>query len=263
MFLQAEEIKNKADKENLLSNFMPEACADVAYDLHIKDIITTNDQAKHSSYDLAPGATVFVASNEVVNMPDDLLGHIIIRNSAVRLGLDIAAPVYRPGHKTRIFIRVTNFSQKAVALEAGKSIASIMFYRLEKNVSTPYAGAYADEFDFKKELGIFHKVPTSSESSYEQKIEDMKSIERSLYGNVMVIMSVFVAAFGILNLNISFLNQACSLKDMLVYNVTFLGALAALIAFLSLVISEKKIWHILGLTAIALLLLAGVILKSA
>ena len=82
-------------------------------------------------------------------MPNNLVGKIIDKNSQIRRGLLVSAPVYQPGHKTRIFIRVTNLSDKDITLNRGEQIASIMFEELDGEPKNLYNGAFVDEYEYK------------------------------------------------------------------------------------------------------------------
>lgn len=63
-----------------------------------------------SSAKLMPGDSAFVVAKEIVALPDDLAARALLRNSRIRQGLSLDAPLYFPGHKTAVFFRVTNVS---------------------------------------------------------------------------------------------------------------------------------------------------------
>lgn len=64
------------------------------------------------------------------------------------MGLDIAAPVYQPGHRTIAFVRITNIAGGNGIIKAGDSIFSIMFNRLSADVTHPYNEQFQDEIEF-------------------------------------------------------------------------------------------------------------------
>lgn len=74
----------------------------ISYDLRTESFAQT-DGGILSEITLAPGESAFVACMETVHMPPDMLGYISLRNSRIREGLRLDAPVYQPGHETTIF----------------------------------------------------------------------------------------------------------------------------------------------------------------
>lgn len=96
-----------------------------------------------------PGESVFVGSQEIFHLPNTLAASVILRNSHIRQGLSLDAPLYFPGHSTRVFFRVTNASQGAIALDCSCGIAQLVFERVEGEVEHSYNGAFADEFDYR------------------------------------------------------------------------------------------------------------------
>lgn len=118
----------------------------IAYDLRAA-YYTQPDGTRADALQLAPGKSVFVASEERIYLPGDLIGRVILRNGSMRMGLTIDAPVYQPGHKTRVFFRAANISGKPVQLEKGAGLASIMFERMERTPTRVYDGRFQNEFD--------------------------------------------------------------------------------------------------------------------
>lgn len=72
----------------------------------------------------------------------------LLRNSRIRQGLSLDAPLYFPGHGTRLFYRVTNVSGGTITLDKSKGIAQVAFQHVEGTVAHPYHGAFSDELDF-------------------------------------------------------------------------------------------------------------------
>jgi deoxycytidine triphosphate deaminase len=133
--------------ESFISPFSEEAVTAIAYDLGTESFAVEPGNEK-TSYDLLPGESVFVKSKETIKFPNDIIGRVILRNSWIRQGLMLSAPVYYPGHHTRIFYRITNISKQSLKLDCEKGIASIMFEKLDGPVLKPYEGTFQGEFDF-------------------------------------------------------------------------------------------------------------------
>lgn len=140
----------------------------VSYDLTTQNFFTdkTSYIRKLTSYTLNPGDSVFVASAEAVSLPNDLAYSVRIKNSRLRLGPHLDAPLYFPGHETRVYFRVTNVSGDVIVLDTKKGIAQLVFERLDQPTDAPYGGAFSDEGAFRG-LGDY-------ESRYEH---DLKKVE--------------------------------------------------------------------------------------
>lgn len=109
----------------------------VSYDLTI-DVIYDKDEQSHSIYELKPGETVFVKTEERLIIPHDILGRIAEKHSRMRQGLVVAGPDYQPGHNTYAFLRVENISENIIKLEKGIKIAQVMFEQLSDIPDMPY-----------------------------------------------------------------------------------------------------------------------------
>lgn len=133
-------------KDGVIEGAVEENVGPVSYDLVTRSFYDRT--GLHQSFDLAPGDSVFVACEEVINLPSDLSARVLLRNSRIRQGLSLDAPVYFPGHRTRVFFRVTNVSARSINLNRSKGIAQIVFDRVDGTVMHPYSGAFSDEFDF-------------------------------------------------------------------------------------------------------------------
>ena len=165
---------------------------------------------------------------------------VIARNSAIRLGLAVEAPVYQPGHKTRIFFRVTNFSSASIKLKENTSVCSLMIYRFDDGESSkPYNGEYKDEFDFRG-VGKFHAVKVPEIGSFEKKIKDLESMEHRLYGNVMLMLTVFVAIFSLVNLNTMTLHGKFSINEILAFNFVFICAISTLVLLIAEIMGNMR-----------------------
>lgn len=226
---------------NLSSGFIIGATeanfGNISYDLLIKEIIT--DAGHFTEYNLKPNESVFVSTIEVVDVPTDMFAQVVIRNSAIRLGLVISAPIYQPGHKTRIFFRATNISRVAITLKQETSVCSLMVYHFNESSSRPYSGVYADEFDYRG-VGDFHSVQVPTVGVLEEKIKDLEKLEHRLYSNVMMMLTVFVAIFSLVNLNMSTLRNGYSLYDIIGFNAMFLGVISALVILIAEIIGSLQ-----------------------
>ena len=111
---------NKIQALSIIENPEPNNFGEIGYDLRVEKIIIkkeNNGKEEKDSYTLAPGNTVLVSTIENLNMPLNLIGMVIQRNSVMRRGLSIDAPVYQPGHHTKMFLRVTNISNTDIRIQ--------------------------------------------------------------------------------------------------------------------------------------------------
>lgn len=86
----------------LIRPFSKDAVQSIAYDLQTESF--TNERGKErTEFSLQPGESVFVRSKEEIKLKADIVGKVILRNSRIRQGLLLTAPVYYPGHNTKVF----------------------------------------------------------------------------------------------------------------------------------------------------------------
>lgn len=248
MFLKDDELKSDIIDFAKAENF-----GNISYDLRIKNILVNNQHL--SEYEIKPTETVFVSTIETLTVPNNMFCQIVARNSAIRLGLEIEAPVYQPGHKTRIFFRVTNFSNATIKLKEETSVCSLMIYKFKNDSVSPYNGEYKDEFDYR---GVgFHVVEAPAISSFEKKLKDLETMEHRLYGNVMLMLTVFVAIFSLVNLNTMTLHGKFSINEILAFNFVFICAISTLVLLVAEIMGNLRgRRRFLFLTPIISLLLA-------
>lgn len=254
--LKLQEYMNTLNTE-IIQNFDVDNFGEIGYDVRIKDIIipatedTEDKQTKCKHYDLPAGDTVFVSTVEDLKMPNNLVAMIIQRNSIIRSGLLVEAPLYQPGHHTKMFFRVTNISKNDICLRENEEIAMVVFAELSGEVN-PYKGTFVDEFDFKN-VGTFDKnIPKIVKVS--SKIESIENIEKRLYEKVAALLTVFIGIFSLFNLNIQILDSATSPKIMFLYNLVSIGGLGLLVSFIGFIINKKHKtnWWILGISLVLL-----------
>lgn len=251
MFLADKEIKKL---NGVITPFDNNRLQSISYDLTTRSFHYVDNDGEHSKeyVELNPLDSVFVSSNEVIELPDNLAAVVVLRNMFIRLGLHLDAPVYLPGHKTRVFYRVTNVSQKKIALDTEKALASVMFQQVSGKVESPYSGAYSDEMNFKG-LGVYKDAYKGMLKEADYKLEKINNAENAIYGNVMVMMTIFVALFSIINVNIGLAKPDTNgIVKLLVFNLSTIGSIAELIGFIQMVVAKKTNWILLLAGAVAI-----------
>lgn len=259
MILVDREIKKLAEQTDLLESYDENCVTNIGYDLRAKYFVVGKEK-KESIY-LGPGESAFVAAVDIITVPTDMLCRVAIKNSRMRQGFMIDSPVYQPGHKTRIFFRITNISSDELLLSRGEKYAMLIFEQLQGRPDHPYDGVFSDEFDYSG-LGQYQDVYRKQVRELEKKTEDLKAVEHSIYANVLVILTVFVALFSFLTTNLSIFKEGLSARQFLLYNSVLLGCVSFLVALLNSVIHparyEKHTWRI-WVPAVLCFVVAGIL----
>lgn len=210
--------------------FSPDCVTNIGYDLRAKAFY--DDGGEHTSKVLAPGESVMVSAEEIINMSADMAAIVHDRNSRIRQGLSVSAPIYQPGHKTRVFFRLTNISENEIRLNAGDSYAMIIFEQLSGPANKPYSGAFKDEIGGYTGLSGYKKAYEKQINQLEKKADDVKEIEKSIYANVLAILAVFVAIFSLISTNVKLLEDESTLRSFIGYNLITVGGISFLLTLL-------------------------------
>ena len=236
MVLTDKNIKEYRDK--LVSPFNPEQVQNICYDLMPETFC--NDPGKElDSITLLPGDSVFVKSKERIILPDNIMGIVSLRNSRIRQGFSLDAPIYQPGHDTKVFFRITNISRQSITLDCTFGIASILFIVLSSDVEKPYNGTFQSEFEFRG-MGRYTSAFSKEMTDIEQKIDQIKEIEKTIYSNILALMAIFVAIFSLVNVNVSLAVQNVSTKMLLTMNFATVASIGFLIAIINTILSSGK-----------------------
>ena len=239
MTLVDREIAALVSEKGIIEHYMPECLTNIGYDLRAKNFTQNAENNAMQTVQLNPGDSAFVAAEEDILLPDTMLAKLTLKNSRIRQGLLLDAPIYQPGHHTKVFFRLTNLSANCITLKSGEKYAMIQFETLSAPVEHPYDGTYSDEFSYRG-MGKYKDVYADQIQEIENKTEDLKSMEKSIYGNVLVILTVFVALFSFLSTNISLVAMQAQAREFLVYNFVTLGCISALVALLRGFIKNDK-----------------------
>lgn len=236
MFLTDRQISERGSK--LILPFNNAHVQNICYDLSTESFCS-EPNAETESTTLAPGGSVFVKTAEAVNLPDNMVGIVCLRNSRIRQGLDLSAPVYQPGHYTKIFFRLTNISQQSIRLGKDDEIASIMFSELSESVQAPYEGTFQSEFTFRG-MGKYGPSLSKEVSEIEKKVDRVENIEKDIYGNVLAIMAIFVGIFSLINVNVTLAAQNVDIKMLLTMNLTTVSSISFLLAVINTMLPSGK-----------------------
>lgn len=203
----------------------------VGYDLRTQRFWHAKDQTSDDC-ELDPGEAVFVASEETVQFANNVCGRVYLKNSRLRQGLSLEAPVYQPGHTTRIFFRLMNVSDSRISLKKGERYAMLMFEKLEDTPEQPYEGTFSDESNFRGLAG-YSAAYKDQIQSIGGRLQELKAIEQRMYGNVSTLLTVFIGIFTLLNINISLAKEAASAANFVLFNAGTLCAVSFLMALIN------------------------------
>lgn len=203
----------------------------VCYDLRTASFFSKSARSMEQC-DLMPGETVFVESVEEIWLPHDLIAMVSLRNSRIRQGLTLDAPIYQPGHKTKVYFRISNISKSKITLKSGDGIATLLFERLSGPVQKPYSGTFQEEDQFKG-MGNYESAYRGAMEDLEDKVDEIRHIEKSMYGNVINLMVIFIGIFSLININIQMAaSNAIDAGKFLIFNLTTVGSVAFLSALI-------------------------------
>ena len=260
MILADVSIKKMGD--SLISPFEANKVGALCYDLTAKRFFV-EDGKDVSCFELHPMCSVFVECRENIQIPNNMAGIVTLRNSRIRQGLSLTAPIYHPCHKTPVFFRVTNMTSKTIELKEGAELASIMFEELSEPTSQPYNGTFQNE-DKYKGMGSYSETYGKEMKEINDKVESIKHIERSIYSNVLAIMSIFIAVFSVININVNLSQSDMPLSSLIVFNLCTIGSIAFLVGLVIRIVDSKRSsnYSIFVLSAIMFILAFIVILFS-
>ena len=130
MVLVDRDIKELVVKDNLIGNFNEDRLGAISYDVIIDKFILDGIECDDGEYLLKSGSYIYIKTLESLNMLDNICCKVIEKNSLMRIGLKVDWPLYQPGHKTNIFLRVMNISDKDIVLNREMEIAQLIFLEL-------------------------------------------------------------------------------------------------------------------------------------
>lgn len=231
MLLTDHDIKKMAQEKKLLKNYTPQNIKTVCYDLR-SEYFCTSKEDKKITCKLEPGESIFVQCKEGIELPENMVARVHLRNSRIRQGLSLDAPIYYPGHKTIVYFRMTNVSNSIIRFHTNDEIASITFEQLESTPDETYTGTFQNEIDFDG-MANYTNVFQANMEEIDEKRDDIKHIERNIYANVITIITIFIGLFTLVNVNVSFISDPeITTRIFVIFNLTTIGSLSFLAALL-------------------------------
>jgi hypothetical protein len=81
------------------------------------------------------------------------------------------------------------------------------FVKVDDAVERPYEGVFNDELNFRgmaEYRGAYEKAMRKIES----KKDELKDMEKGIYANVLVLLTIFVALFSLININVGLARES-------------------------------------------------------
>lgn len=150
---------------NVMKNADPSRVLSIGYDLNPQAYYNANKEY-YEIINLEPGDSIFVECKEYISLPQNMIAQIQLRNSRIRQGLSLDAPIYQPGHSTLVYYRITNISKSVITLSKDDGTAYILFYYIDSVPTQTYNGA------FQNETGEFFGMSSYSER-YRKEISEV------------------------------------------------------------------------------------------
>ena len=260
MILVDKEIKKLIeDHQLIIAGYCSENLNGVSYDLTI-DYTLDEDGKECVEYDLRPGETVFIKTQEELSIPENILGRVAEKNSRMRQGIVVSGPDYQPGHRTYAFLRVSNISKNIIVLSKGSKIAQIMFEQLSQKPDVPYnaqtGASFQNEVEYKG-LGNYKKeYEQQTKQEIQEAKEDIENVSQKIYANVLTLMGVLVAVFSLISINYqAFTNAEITMPYILVMNLSMTLCVVIMLGLILIFINNAKNKKFIGIYVAALLIL--------
>lgn len=130
------------EKREMITPYNPKQLQPASYDLKL-------EKAEHSV--IMPGESMLGVTEEVVTVPDDLVGLVFGKSSIGREFLNIHyAGFIDPGFSGQIVLEFTNNSEKPIEFDRYETIAQIAFVQLSDVPDQLYNGHYQNQRGIKK-----------------------------------------------------------------------------------------------------------------
>lgn len=134
MILNAEQIVSK----NIVHPVSNEGQRTTTYDATVGEIIYRGKCKKGSSFTLASRGVVWVVSQEVFSMPDNVTGVAALRTTWAHNGVfALNVGVIDPGWKGPLATAIVNFGRDDFVIEKGQPFFRIIFFEHDKSTLHP------------------------------------------------------------------------------------------------------------------------------
>ena len=152
--------------ERLVQPFRPECVEPASLDLHLSDELMVPHPAHNltcvdmdeprsvmreisiseGGFVLHPGEFALGCTEEMVTLPDNIVGKIVGKSSLERFGLacNLSAGWIDPGFRGRLTFGMVNMLRVPIVLRAGKKCCQVVFAYTNTSATNSYDGHYQD-----------------------------------------------------------------------------------------------------------------------
>lgn len=239
----------------------------ISYDIHVKEIIDENENT--TEYLLKPQQAIMIRCVEEIVVPSDLLIRVENKNSLIRKGISVVSPVYNPGHRTPIYLRVENISSVSFKITKDMAIAQLIFEELLEVPEITYDqqedASFNDEWQYKglAKYKDFYEERTVKAENAKKDLEDKES---SIYTNILTMMGIFVSIFSLITVNFNHLNSKNLTAEFILKLNLSLGIIITLFIGLIMVFLRKRednniLKFFIGIIVVLILVLIFVVIR--
>ena len=253
-------------KEIFINGYDEENVKPISYDIHIAEVITEHGNV--AEYDLKPQQAIMVKCIEEISVPTDLLIRVENKNSLIRKGITVVSPVYNPGHRTPIYIRVENISSDIFKISKNLSIAQLIFEQLSSKPNHSYDqqvnASFNNEWKYRG-LSNYKDYYEERTSKVNQAKKELDEKESSIYTNILTMMGIFVSIFSLITVNFNNLNSKNLTSNFIFKMNLSLGIIITLFMALIMIFLRKREndkfmkWLVIGLIVV---LIASLVVLS-
>jgi dCTP deaminase len=147
--LSNQTIIDLIDSHDLVSNLVRENVGSAYYELRMGKVyydLTENNQRielnRGQKVIIKPGHKVVLITEEVMNIPNNIIGRVISKGSFFSIGLSPVCTNADPGFKGNLGLVTQNFSNSYIEIPQKEGIGKIDFSLLDKVTVKPYVGQH-------------------------------------------------------------------------------------------------------------------------
>ena len=137
-----------------------------------------------------------------------------------------------------------------------------MFERLASAPANPYHGTFQGEIAY-KDMADYSCKYKEEMTVIEDKMNEVKHLEKNIYTNTITLMSIFIALFSLINVNVDIaLAGEADLLRVIISNLVTIGSISFLVSLIQLCFSPKdkrNVWGAMLVVSLAILALATLI----
>lgn len=122
-------------------NTMTYGVGPAGYDVRVE----FDEQGRYGMLGIMSGCFALASTVERFTMPNDVMGIVHDKSSWARRGLALQNTVIEPGWEGYLTLELSNHSGAEITIMRGQPIAQVVFHRLDRASTAPYAGKYQDQ----------------------------------------------------------------------------------------------------------------------